>query len=145
LPIGVGTSRRLTYKTKTRDAMAKAERDRPHLPNTQAAIGSVGALVAKLAGAPENERTALRVALIQQMRAAFFQVVFHPHSMVGLIELPEKPKLRKIGFGLLPRPIEVRVIDDENRYFLRHRFFGDDPEELAGLGGGKGILSPRFG
>jgi DNA invertase Pin-like site-specific DNA recombinase len=129
-------------KKKTRDAMAKAERDQPHLPNTQAAIGSVGALVAKLASAPDKERTALRVALIQQMRAAFFQVVFRPHAIVGLIELPEKPKSLKGAFGL-PKPIDVRVIDGAQRYFLRHVFFRDDPEELAGLDGGKGIVRPR--
>lgn len=132
-------------KKRTRETIAKAGRDRPHLPDTQAAINSVGALVAKLAGAAEKERTALRVALIQQMRAAFFQVRFHPHSIVGLIELPGNPKMRKIGFGYLPRPIEVQVIDDQEHHFLRHRFFGDDPEELAALGGGKGIVTPRFG
>jgi DNA invertase Pin-like site-specific DNA recombinase len=128
---------------KTRDAMAKAERDRPHLPNTQAAIRSVGALVAKLADAPDKERTALRVAIIQQMRAAFFQVVFRHHAIVGLIELPEKPKSMKGAFGL-PRPIEVRAIDGTQRYFLRHVFFRDDPEEMASMGGGKGIVLPRF-
>lgn len=131
-------------KQKLRDTIAKAERDRPHLPSTQAAIASVAALIAKLGSATDNERTALRTGLIQQMRTAFFQVVFRPHAIVGLIELPEKPSIRKIGFGHLPRPIEVRMINGQESYFLRHRFFGDDPEELAVLGGGKGIVSPRY-
>jgi DNA invertase Pin-like site-specific DNA recombinase len=130
-------------KKKLRDATARAERERPHLPTTQAAIGSVAALIAKLGGATDKEKTALRIGLLQQMRVAFFEVVFRPHAIVGLIELPEKPKSLKGAFGL-PRPIEVRVSDGIERYFLRHLFFRDDPEELAALGGGKGIIFPRF-
>jgi DNA invertase Pin-like site-specific DNA recombinase len=131
-------------KQKLRDSLAQAERDRPHLPDTQAAITSVSALIAKLGSATDEERTALRIGLIQQMRAAFFQVVFRPHAIVGLIELPEKPRLRKSGFSQLARLVQLRVIDGDDRYFFGHRFFGDDPDELASLGGGKGIVSPRF-
>jgi hypothetical protein len=36
------------------------------------------------------------------------------------------------------------VVDGEERYFLRHVFFRDDPDELAALGGGKGVVRPRF-
>jgi hypothetical protein len=130
-------------KQKLRETLAKAERDRPHLPDTQAAIASVASLIAKLGEATDKDRTALRVGLIQQMRAAFFQVVFRPRAIVCLIELPEKPKSMKDGFGL-PKPIEVRVIDDVERYFLWHVFWREDPEELAAYGGGKGVAFPRF-
>lgn len=131
-------------KKKLREAAARAERERPHLPTTQAAIGSVSALIAKLAAAPEKERTALRVGLIQQLRAAFAEIVFRPHAIVGLIELPQKPKSLKGAFGM-PRPIEIRTVEgEETRYFLRHVFFRDDPDELAALGGGKGISYPRY-
>lgn len=109
-----------------------------------AALASVASLVAKLGEATDKDRTALRVGLIQQMRAAFFRVEFRPHAIVGLIELPEMPNIRKVGFGQLPRPIEIRVIENQERYFLRHVFFRDDPEELAALGGGTGIVNPRF-
>ncbi|OSI65023.1 hypothetical protein BSZ21_21790 [Bradyrhizobium canariense] len=129
-------------KKRTREIIAKAERDRPRLSTAEASVNSIRALTAKLDGATDKERVALRVAFIQQMRAAYFEVVFRPHAIVGLIELPGKPRSRK---GLLPsRFVEVRVIDNVERFFLYHRFFGDDPEELADLGGGKGIVSPRF-
>jgi hypothetical protein len=131
-------------KKKLRDATARAERERPQLSTTQAAIGSVTALIAKVSGATEKERLALRIGLVQQMRAAFFEIVFRPHAIVGLIELPEKPKSLRGAFGM-PRPIDVRVIDRVERYFLRHVFFRDDPDELAALGGGKGIVFPKFG
>lgn len=98
----------------------------------------------ELESSTEKDRTALRIGLIQQLRTVFFQVEFRPHSIVGLIEVRERPRIRKVGFGHLPRPIEVHVIDEVERYFLGHRFFGDDPEELAGLGGDKGIVRPRF-
>lgn len=129
-------------KRKLRDNIARAERDRPHLPTTQASIASVAALTAKLASATGEKRIELRVALIQQIRAAYFRVVFRPHAIVGLIEVPERPRSRK---GLLPaRFVEVRIIDGVERFFLCHRFFGDDPDELDDYGGGKGIVSPRF-
>jgi len=135
--------RQIEDKKKLRDAAAKEERERPHLPTTQSAIGAVAALAAKMEAASAAERTALRLSLIQQMRTAFFEVVFRPHAIVGLIELPEKPKSMKDGLGL-PKPIEVRVIDEVERYFLRHVFWRDDPEELAARGGGKGVAFPRF-
>jgi hypothetical protein len=59
--------------------------------------------------------------------------------------VPEKPKIRKTGFGQLPSPIEVRTAKNgEERYFQRHVFFMDDPDELAALGGEKGVVRPRF-
>jgi DNA invertase Pin-like site-specific DNA recombinase len=128
---------------KRRDEAAAAERSRPHLPTTQSALGSVAALAAKLAEAPAEEKAALRTGIVQQLRTAFAEITFRPHAIVGLIELPEKPKSLKGAFGM-PRPIDVRVVDGAEKYYLRHVFFRDDPEELAGLGGGKGIIHPRF-
>jgi DNA invertase Pin-like site-specific DNA recombinase len=149
-----------------RDAAAAAEHSRPHLPTTQSALGSVAALAAKLETASEAERGPLRVSIVQQLRTAFAEIVFRPHAIVGLVELPEKPKIRKLGFpttgieirppgkpkigrkgrGASPVGIEARQSkeSERERYFLRHVFFRDDPEEMASLGGGKGIVFPRF-
>jgi hypothetical protein len=33
---------------------------------------------------------------------------------------------------------------ERERYFLRHVFFRDDPEEMAGMDGGKGIVFPSY-
>jgi hypothetical protein len=127
-----------------RDKAVAEERSRPHLPTTQSALGTVAALAAKLGESTVEEKTALRTGIIQQLRTAFAEIVFRPNSIVGLIELPEKPKSMKGAFGL-PRPIDVRkAADGEERYFLRHVFFSDDPEELDDLGGGKGIIHARF-
>jgi hypothetical protein len=129
---------------KRRDEAAAAERLRPHLPTTQSALGTVAALAAKLAEAPAEEKAALRTAIIQQLRTAFAEITFRPNALVGLIELPEKPKSLKGAFGL-PRPIEIRTAKNgKERFFLRHVFFRDDPDELAALGGGKGIVFPKF-
>jgi DNA invertase Pin-like site-specific DNA recombinase len=128
---------------KLRDQAAAAERSRPHLPTTESALGTVASLAIKLRESAGEDSTALRTAIFQQLRTAFAEIVFGRHSIVGLIELPDKPKSFKGAFGL-PRPIEVRVSDGIERYFLRHLFFRDDPEELAALGGGKGIIFPRF-
>jgi hypothetical protein len=149
-----------------RDAAAAAEHSRPHLPTTQSALGSVAALAAKLETATEAERGPLRVGIVQQLRTVFAEIVFRPHAIVGLVELPEKPKVRKVGFpttGIEIRPpgkpkigkkvrggppdgTEVRSSkeSERERYFLRHVFFRDDPEEMEGLGGGKGIVFPRY-
>jgi hypothetical protein len=128
---------------KLQDDAAAAERSRPHLPTTQTAIGTVAALAAKLAGSTPEERTVLRTSIVQQLRTAFAEIRFGRHAIVGLIELPEKPKSLRGFFGM-PRPIDVRKTDGVERYFLRHVFFSDHSEELADLGGGKGIIHPRF-
>jgi DNA invertase Pin-like site-specific DNA recombinase len=129
---------------KRRDEAAAAERSRPHLPTTQSALGTVAALAAKLAEAPAEEKAALRTGIIQQLRTAFAEITFRPHAIVGLIELPEKPKSLKGAFGM-PRPIEIHTAKNgKERFFLRHVFFRDDPDELAALGGGKGIVFPKF-
>jgi DNA invertase Pin-like site-specific DNA recombinase len=130
-------------KRKLRDEAAAAERSRPHLPTTQSAIGTVAALAAKLVGSTPEDKRALRTSMVQQLRTAFSEITFRTHAIVGLIELPEKPKSLKRASGL-PRPIDVRTTDAGERYFLRHVFFSDDPDELAGLGGGKGIVRPSF-
>jgi DNA invertase Pin-like site-specific DNA recombinase len=129
---------------RVRAAAAAAQRSKPDLPRTQSAIATVAALAAKLDDSSAAQRTALRTSIVQQLRTAYFEIAFRPHAVVGLIELPEKPRTGKTGFGRLPQPIEVRGVKGAERYFLRHRFFSDDPDELADLGGGRGILSPRF-
>jgi hypothetical protein len=129
---------------KLRDEAAAAERSRPHLPTTQSALGAVAELAAKLGNASDEEKARLRTSIVQQLRTAFAEITFRPYAIVGLIELPEKPKSLKGAFGM-PRPIELRTAKNgKERYFLRHVFFRDDPEELAALGGGKGIVFPKF-
>lgn len=75
-------------------------------------------------------------------------IVFRPHAIVGLIELPEEPKTTKGVFGGIPGSIEVREVEEREckhtYYFLRHVFFRDVPDEMAALGGGKGLIPPRF-
>ncbi|MEY9461897.1 hypothetical protein ABH973_002310 [Bradyrhizobium ottawaense] len=147
-----------------RDTAAAAERSKPHLPTTQSALGSVAALAAKLETASEAEKGSLRTSIVQQLRTAFAEIVFRPHALVGLVELPEKPKIRKGGFPLLveirppgePRTgakaraddqdgAETRRIGESERYFLRHVFFRElDVEERAALGGGNSIVFPRY-
>ena len=149
-----------------RDAIIAAEHSRPHLPTTQSALGSVAALAAKLETATDEERVPLRVSIVQQLRTAFTEIVFRPHALVGLVELPEKPKIRKVGFpvtGIEIRPpgkpkIRMKARNgppdgtearpsketERERYFLRHVFFRDDPDEMEGMDGGKGISFPRY-
>ncbi|WLC16632.1 recombinase family protein [Bradyrhizobium diazoefficiens] len=145
---------------RRREDAAIEERSKPDLSATQSAIRTVAALAEKLDKASGEEKISLRTAIIQQLRTAYTEISFRPYAIVGLIELPEKPKPRKSG---LPNPFVVRspaaakprkmrngqvvAIDSEKsreRYFLRHVFFRDDPEELAALGGGKGIVTPRY-
>jgi DNA invertase Pin-like site-specific DNA recombinase len=129
---------------RVRAEAAAAQRSKPDLPRTQSAIATVAALAARLDSSSAEQRTALRTSIVQQLRTAYSEIAFRPHAIVGLIELPEKPRTGKTGFGRLPQPIEVRGAKGVERYFLRHVFFTDDPEELAALGGGKGIVRPRF-
>jgi hypothetical protein len=130
------------YEGKS-DEAAAAERSRPHLPTIQSALESFADLVSKLANSTAEEKVRLRTVIIQQLRTAFAEIRFGRHSIVGLVELPEKPKSMKGFFGM-PNPIAVRKTDGLERYFLRHAFFSDHPEELADLGGGKGIIHPRY-
>lgn len=90
------------------------------------------------------EKGRLRLGIVQQLRTVFSEIVFRPHAIVGLVELPEKPKTRKGAFGGMPTAIEIRRGDKGESYFYRHVFFRDDPEEMADMGGGKGIVRPRF-
>jgi hypothetical protein len=100
-------------------------------------------LTAKLADAIAEEKLLLRTGILQQLRTVFAEIVFKPHAIAGLIELSEKPKSTKGPFGI-PKPIQTKPGEGkELRYFFRHTFFSDDPDELAELGGGKGIISPR--
>jgi DNA invertase Pin-like site-specific DNA recombinase len=128
---------------KKRDQAAATERSRPHLPTAQSALKSFAELVGKLADTNAEEKVRLRTAIVQQLRTAFAEFVFRPHSIVGLIALPDRPASMKGLFGI-PKPIQVRQVEGkEPRYFFRHTLFSDDPDELAELGGGKGIISPR--
>jgi hypothetical protein len=100
-------------------------------------------LAAKLDCSTAEQKPAIRTGIIQQLRTAFAEIMFLPHEIVGLIELPEKPKSMKGPFGI-PKPISVRVVDGIERYFYRHMIFCDHPEALYGTEGATGILRPRF-
>jgi DNA invertase Pin-like site-specific DNA recombinase len=147
---------------RRREDAAVEERSKPDLSAKQSAMRSVAALAEKLEKATDEERIGLRTGIIQQLRTAYAEITFRPHAIVGLIELPEKPRPRKAG---LPMPIEIRqpaepkprkdpngavASTDTNRktererYFQRHVFFRDDPDELEAMGGGKGIINRRF-
>jgi DNA invertase Pin-like site-specific DNA recombinase len=133
----------IAEQRKLRDGAAAAARSRPHLPTTQSALDSLEALSAKLVDATAEEKLLLRTGILQQLRTVFAEIIFKPHAIAGLIELPEKPKSMKGLFGI-PKPIQVKTEEGrEPRYFFRHTFFSDDPDELAELGGGNGIISPR--
>ena len=146
---------------RRREDAAVAERSKPDLLAAQSAISKVGELAEKLEKATDEERVALRIAIIQQLRTAYAEITFRPHALVGLVELPAKPKPRRAG---QPNPFVTRSsapargpkkqngsvvpldpAKGHERYFQPYVFFRDDPEELAALGGGKGIFSPRFG
>lgn len=145
-----------------RDEAEAAERSRPHLPTTQSALGSVAALAEKLETASGEEKASLRVGIVQQLRTAFTEIVFRPHALVGLIELPQKPKGRRWASHIVTRPPHKpktrkkasgdptaefpersNKARDRERYFLRHVFFRDDPDEMAEIGSGSGIVFPR--
>jgi DNA invertase Pin-like site-specific DNA recombinase len=129
---------------KRRDQAAAAERSKPHLPTTRSAIETVAALAVKLGTSNAEEKVSIRTALVQQLRTAFAEIVFSAHSIMGLIELPEKPKRMKGAFGI-PKPITVRTAADKvERFFYRHAIFTDPPEVMAGFDGGKGYLHSRF-
>lgn len=133
-------------KKKQRDAAARADRERPQLPTTQASIESVTALIAKLGSAVDDERTALRIGIIQHLRTIYAEITFHPHAVVGLVELPEKPNVRRGAFGLPTMPYFMRKDEDGTvRHFLWYVFFSDGPAEMEELGNvGKGIVRRRF-
>lgn len=125
---------------RRREDAAAEERSKPDLSATQSAIRTVGALAEKLDKATDEERISLRTAIIQQLRTAYAEITFRPHAIVGLVELPGKPKPRKAGFPSLftvrlptaakPRKRKngpVAAIDPQKgreRYFLRHVFSG---------------------
>ncbi|MEY9881188.1 recombinase family protein [Bradyrhizobium sp. USDA 329] len=133
----------IAHVRKLRDDAVAAERSRPHLPTMQTALGTVAAIAAKLENSTDEEKVPLRTGIVQQLRTVFFEIVFRPHAIIGLIEMPDKPKSLKGAFGL-PKPIEIRKGEKGERYFYRHVFFRDDPAELEAMGGGKGVVFPRF-
>jgi len=149
-PLGIELERRaatligdIEDMRKRREAAA-AERSRPHLPTIKSAMEAATMLAEKLSRSTVEEKSALRTGIIQHLRTAFAEIVFSPHGILGLIELPEKPKTMKGAFGM-PRPITVRAAADKvERYFYQHVIFTDDPDFLAGFDGGTGYLYSRF-
>ena len=126
---------------KLRGEAAAKERSRPHLPTTRSAIETVVALAAKLGTSSAKEKVSIRTALVQQLQTAFAEIVLSRHSIMSLIELPEKPRTIKSD---LPRPITVRTaVDGSEKYFYRHPIFTDHPDVLAGFEGGTGRLHSR--
>jgi hypothetical protein len=85
------------------------------------------ALAAKLDCSTAEQKSEIRTGIIQQLRTAFAGIMFSPHAIVGLIELPKKRKSMKGAFGL-PKPISVKPTDDGERYFHRQMIFHDHPE-----------------
>jgi hypothetical protein len=80
-------------------------------------------LTAKLADATAEEKLLLRTGILQQLRTVFAEIVFKPHAIAGLIELPEKPKSTKGPFGI-PKPIQTKPGEGkELRYFFGTRSF----------------------
>lgn len=85
---------------RQRDAAVAEERSKPHLPTVRAALQDVASLVAELETASVEDRLALRMRLTQQIRTAFAEIQFGPHTISGLITLPGMPKSMKGAFGL---------------------------------------------
>lgn len=128
---------------RQRDAAITEERSRPHLPTVRAALQDVASLVSELNAASVGDRLALRMRLTQQIRTAFAEIQFGPHTISGLIALPGMPKSMKGAFGL-PKPVVVKTNKDgTQRWFYRHMIFSDEPHLIESLGGGKGMLGAR--
>jgi DNA invertase Pin-like site-specific DNA recombinase len=128
---------------RQRDAAVTEERSRPHLPTVRAALQDVASLVAELNGASVEDRLALRMRLTQQIRTAFAEIQFGPHTIFGLIALPGMPKSMTGAFGMprafIPKPMK----DGTQRWFYRHTIFSDEPLVVEELDGGTGLLGAR--
>lgn len=127
---------------RLRGEAAAEERSRPHLPTVRTALQDVAALSTELDVASVDDRLALRMRITHQIRIAFAAIVFGPHSIAGLIALPGKPRMTG-AFGF-PMPIVTKKEGDAVRYFYRHTVFSDEPEMLATMDGGTGVLGSRF-
>ena len=68
---------------RQRDAAVTEERTRPHLPTVRAALQDVAALVTELDAESVDDKPALRVRLAHQLRTAFAEIIFGPHTMRG--------------------------------------------------------------
>jgi len=128
---------------RLREAAAAAERSRPHLPTLKSSIDAVAALATKLDVSTAQERTTIRTGIVQHLRTLFAKISFSKHAIVGVIELPAKPKAMKTWFGI-PKPIQVKVLDGRERYFYGHLIFTDLPEELDAHDGVTGIMGARY-
>jgi hypothetical protein len=129
--------------SRQRDAAVTEERSRPHLPTVRAALQDVASLVAELNGASVEDRLALRMRLTQQIRTAFAEIQFGPHTIFGLIALPGMPKSLTGAFGMprafIPKPMK----DGTQRWFYRHTIFSDEQLVVEELDGGTGLLGAR--
>jgi DNA invertase Pin-like site-specific DNA recombinase len=129
---------------RQRDAAVTEERTRPHLPTVRAALQDVAALVAELDAASVDDKLALRMRLTHQIRIAFAEITFGPHTISGLIALPGMPKSMKGWFGI-PKPIISRTEKDgTQRWFYRHNLFIDDPIVLDTMEIDGGFANSRF-
>ena len=121
-----------TLRKKREEAEAAAHLPAP-LVAIQSALDELANLIEKLNNAGEDERTELRYAISERLRAVFHEIEFRPNEIVGLIPLPGKPARidRPVGLVGIPRAITVRKTGDEEKYFLRHMLFSDDPDVMA--------------
>jgi hypothetical protein len=122
-------------------------RRRPDLPAIESAFASMRDFAERLAAASDDERLHIRRMMMQQLRTAFAEIRFLDHEIQALIPLPGKPSSLTGPFGL-PRPIEMKKINNGERYYLRHTIYIDDPDYLASITIGdetpsKALLRPR--
>ena len=105
----------------------------PPLAAVRSALDELAALVDKLGKAGDDERTEMRYAISQRLRAVFHEIEFRPNEIVGLIPLPGKPARidGRAGLGALPKPITTRTIEGKEKHFLRHMLLSDDPDFMA--------------
>jgi DNA invertase Pin-like site-specific DNA recombinase len=139
-----------TLRKKRDEAEAAAHVPAPFVA-VRTALGELADLTRRLNMASDDERTELRYAISERLRAVFHEIEFKPHELVGLIPLPGKPARieRPVGLAGVPRPITTRKIEGEDKYFLRHNFFSDDPDTMALMGdvgepSPKGIFNSRY-
>jgi DNA invertase Pin-like site-specific DNA recombinase len=136
-------SDQISETRRQRDAVVAEDRSRPHLPTVRSALQDVASLATELESASAEDKLALRMRLTHQIRTAYAEIVFGPHTISGLIALPGMPKSMKGFFGL-PKPIVAKTTKDgSQRWFYRNMIFSDEPELVESMGGGTGVLGAR--